>query len=75
MPTSLTPSYMQWHSWFAWRPVIIHGIYDRAGAWPVAWLEDVERRWTLGATDGLGPRWVYRRRHQRQIKQSLFDDY
>jgi hypothetical protein len=58
MPTSVLPSHMYWHRWFAWRPVIV---YDRAGRWRVVWLHYIERRWTLGRTSGLGPRWLYRR--------------
>ena len=63
VPTSPPPSSMQWHRWFAWRPVII---YSRAGRWRVAWLQDVDRRWSLGITSGLGPRWVYRRFSDQQ---------
>jgi hypothetical protein len=66
MPTSLTPSYMQWHRWFAWRPVIV---YDQAGRVRVAWLQDLERRWTLGTTSGLGPRWIYRRVRELRLQQ------
>jgi hypothetical protein len=58
MPTSVPQSSMQWHRWFAWRPVIV---YSRAGRWRVAWLQDVERRWSLGITSGLRPRRVYRK--------------
>jgi hypothetical protein len=62
MPTNVlpsnTPSYMHWHRWFAWRPVIIYG---RAGRSRVVWLQYVERIWTEDIISGLGPRWIYRR--------------
>jgi hypothetical protein len=55
MPTPLPPSNMQWHRWFAWRPVVI---YSRAGNPQLVWLVDVERKRTLGNTSGLEPRWI-----------------
>jgi hypothetical protein len=58
MPTSVLPTNMYWHRWFAWRPVFIS---DRAGHRRVRWLQYVERRWAEGITSGLGPRWVYRK--------------
>jgi hypothetical protein len=51
------PSSMDWHRWFAWRPVVAHG---RTGRRQVVWLQYLERKWTLGRTSGLGPRWIYR---------------
>ena len=36
MPTSVLPSKMYWHRWFAWRPVVIT---DRAGRRQLVWLQ------------------------------------
>jgi hypothetical protein len=49
---------MEWHRWFALRPVIVH---SQAGKPRVAWLQHLERKWVLGLASGLGPRWVYRK--------------
>src|SRR5215472_1763174 len=67
MPTSVQPSNMYWHHWFAWRPVFV---IDRVGRRRLVWFQGVERRWTEGNTSGLGPRWVYRRvQEQRKNKK------
>ena len=47
-----------WHRWFAWRPILIT---NRWRGRRLAWLQNVERRWTKGTTSGLGSRWIYRR--------------
>jgi hypothetical protein len=49
---------MEWHRWFALRPVIVN---NQTGKPRVAWLQYLERKWVLGLASGLGPRWVYRK--------------
>src|SRR5262249_47112457 len=58
MPTSVLPSNMYWHRWFAGRPVFIS---DRSRHRLLVYVQGGERRWTEGTSWRLGPRWVYRR--------------
>jgi hypothetical protein len=41
----------EWHSWYAWYPVILEGFLDKP---KIVWLEHVERR------EYDGRYWIYR---------------
>ena len=46
-----------WHSWFAWRPVLVPG--PRPGTMGIIWFEKVERRRRID-TEARIEFWEYR---------------